>query len=641
MAGKKTNLVLPWLIFSLFLSLFSEIQAEISCGYEYMDTLSYESFSTGMPDEWENESFQAGLNWKVADGDFYSFHNPGNGNWAFVEEDPTKNLRKAILNTSEYHLTARRQRLLISFVINFQAFEDEGIITLQMITKDGIYTIFEQKEDLTGRVAIELASVDQGDISFRFNYGDEDTRAWGVGIDEWTILSRALECGNGVCEWGESPETCPGDCEVKTQDVGIWIESGETVEHRENSANRWKKITACDDCSKQIELGFEVDFYGEKYGRLWLNSNGNVSFGDQVLNYTPEPFCLDGLSVIAPFFADIDLEKGGELSWYLDPDGHFFIASWDDVGYFGCDFDCELRNSFQLILTDGTVRELDGKLIPFGTNVIFNYQDMQWSTGEASLGKNGFGGKPATVGINKGTDDQCGDYGCFMRNDYSYYSDQLLSHCLGSGVNHLDYRSLYFQTGDGKITSYKGLVSFSGKAEKSGNRLLWELDNVDSVLYFGLERGIDTTQLLEFETVQLHSSGADTAWAYSLLDTEPIATGSWYRLIRYLENGNVEYSAPIKIELDDSMDAQREFVLIHAGPNPIAESLSISFYAPISGTYRYFLTDMAGRQHLSGEIRAEKGENRTQINLPKLSSGMYGFTLLYSEGKTYINLVKQ
>ena len=37
-----------------------------------------------------------------------------------------------------------------------------------------------------------------------------------------------------------------------------------------------------------------------------------------------------------------------------------------------------------------------------GNNVAFSYTIMQWTTGDASNGVNGFGGYPATVGVNKG-----------------------------------------------------------------------------------------------------------------------------------------------------------------------------------------------------------------------------------------------
>ena len=185
--------------------------------------------------------------------------------------------------------------------------------------------------------------MERGEIRFRFVYGDEDAKAWGVGIDDWMILSQSIDCGNGICEWGESPESCPGDCRLLQPKKGIWIEKGESLESTPGAELQWNKIPSCDDCSKEMDLGFELDFYGEKYSRLWLNSNGNVSLSEKLLNYTPEPFCLDGTSMIAPFFADIDLDKGGELWWSKDPEGHYFIASWNSVPYFGCHSSCDAR----------------------------------------------------------------------------------------------------------------------------------------------------------------------------------------------------------------------------------------------------------------------------------------------------------
>jgi hypothetical protein len=56
-----------------------------------------------------------------------------------------------------------------------------------------------------------------------------------------------------------------------------------------------------------------------------------------------------------------------------------------------------LYNTYQLIMTNGT-----DPMLPNGLNVSFCYQGMNWTTGDASNGTNGFGGDPATCGVNKG-----------------------------------------------------------------------------------------------------------------------------------------------------------------------------------------------------------------------------------------------
>jgi hypothetical protein len=55
------------------------------------------------------------------------------------------------------------------------------------------------------------------------------------------------------------------------------------------------------------------------------------------------------------------------------------------------------RNTFQVAISDGT-----NPAMGLGNNVCFSYQRMEWTTGEASDGVDGFGGVPATVGANAG-----------------------------------------------------------------------------------------------------------------------------------------------------------------------------------------------------------------------------------------------
>ncbi len=55
------------------------------------------------------------------------------------------------------------------------------------------------------------------------------------------------------------------------------------------------------------------------------------------------------------------------------------------------------ENTFTLAMTDGT-----DPLLAAGNNVGFFYGEMDWTTGQASGGADGFGGSPATIGINSG-----------------------------------------------------------------------------------------------------------------------------------------------------------------------------------------------------------------------------------------------
>ncbi len=147
--------------------------------------------------------------------------------------------------------------------------------------------------------------------------------------------------------------------------------------------------------SNTIYLPFSFSFYGATYDSLYINNNGNISFNMPYNTFTAFTFPDPSFNMIAPFWADVDTRavNGGNVWYKLNP--HSLVVVWDHVGYFSM-MDDKL-NTFQVIISDG----LD-TIVPAGNNVSFCYGDMQWTTGSASGGINGFNGSPATVGVNIG-----------------------------------------------------------------------------------------------------------------------------------------------------------------------------------------------------------------------------------------------
>ncbi|MEI8116215.1 MAG: nidogen-like domain-containing protein [Flavobacteriia bacterium] len=147
--------------------------------------------------------------------------------------------------------------------------------------------------------------------------------------------------------------------------------------------------------SNSIYLPFSFSFYGTTYDSLYINNNGNISFTMPYNTFTAFTFPDPSFNMIAPFWADVDTRStnGGNVWYKLNP--HSLVIVWDHVGYFSMMED--KLNTFQLIISDG-----QDTLVPAGNNVSFCYGDMQWTTGSASGGVNGFSGSPATVGVNIG-----------------------------------------------------------------------------------------------------------------------------------------------------------------------------------------------------------------------------------------------
>ena len=117
--------------------------------------------------------------------------------------------------------------------------------------------------------------------------------------------------------------------------------------------------------------------------------------------------------MVAPFWGDVDTrnQSGGQIHYKLSATN--LIVTWDNVGYYSQQVD--KLNEFQVVISDG-VDPITG----LGQNVCFNYGDMQWTTGSASSGVNGFGGTPATVDVNKGNNVDFYQLGRFNQNNSAY-----------------------------------------------------------------------------------------------------------------------------------------------------------------------------------------------------------------------------
>jgi RHS repeat-associated protein len=155
-----------------------------------------------------------------------------------------------------------------------------------------------------------------------------------------------------------------------------------------------------DGSSSAITLDFTVNFFGENFNQVYVNNNGNLTFGHPLSEYSPKPLDSAGLKIIAPFWADVDTRSPSPgLTKYGTGTVNERIAfgvTWIDVGYYN--HKADKLNSFQVILVDRS------DLGPGDFDIEFNYDKIQWETGDASEGSQGFGGYSAHAGYSNGSD---------------------------------------------------------------------------------------------------------------------------------------------------------------------------------------------------------------------------------------------
>ena len=149
------------------------------------------------------------------------------------------------------------------------------------------------------------------------------------------------------------------------------------------------------DISRIFENGIQIG--GVTYSSIYVNNNGNITFGSGLSAFTPG--VIGGNSsrdIIAPLWADVDtrIDVPGindGVFWDFNTTRDSVIITWSDVGYYRERTD--RLNSFQLELRDRGAGNIE---------IIFRYEDVEWTTGSASGGTGGLGGIVARAGFYLG-----------------------------------------------------------------------------------------------------------------------------------------------------------------------------------------------------------------------------------------------
>lgn len=158
--------------------------------------------------------------------------------------------------------------------------------------------------------------------------------------------------------------------------------------------------------SERVFFPQPLNFFGTEQRFAFVNNNGNITFVNALSTFTPFGIAAGTTPIIAPFFADVDTRNpsgghGGKVTYGVALNAAAFggrnvsCFTWDNVGYFSTHTD--KRNTFQLLIVDRS------DVAPGDFDIYFNYSQLQWETGDASGGTNGFGGTPVRAGFSAGT----------------------------------------------------------------------------------------------------------------------------------------------------------------------------------------------------------------------------------------------
>lgn len=189
-------------------------------------------------------------------------------------------------------------------------------------------------------------------------------------------------------------------------------------------------------------FGDGIDFFGTNYSGLYINSNGNITFGAANTSYQTSNLAGTSSRMIAPFWGDVNINAGGEIYWDLDPSSGTVTITWDGVA----PYNGPGANSFQIVLTDIGGGNFTSEFI---------YEDIQWTTGYSQVAQAGItdggsndyilpGSGNATTMSNYenydfGTNDPNGTTDFFFVNGQPVFGDGVVEGTSGADTIDADY----------------------------------------------------------------------------------------------------------------------------------------------------------------------------------------------------------
>ena len=185
--------------------------------------------------------------------------------------------------------------------------------------------------------------------------------------------------------------------------------------------------------------GWTFELYGTVYEEFYVNSKGMISFGEDVIDWTPTKFPEAEYNQIAGYWQDTDNRSVGEIKYKVTQDAVY--VNYVEVGYYNNHND--LTNSYQIIITPN-----DG-IIGDGNNAQVCYLDMNWAHGDIGGSGGCCGDTPGVTGADQSSTGAVGphvQFGRFNLLDDTYNGPYGIGPGFDDGINWLDFKFFNINT---------------------------------------------------------------------------------------------------------------------------------------------------------------------------------------------------
>ena len=159
------------------------------------------------------------------------------------------------------------------------------------------------------------------------------------------------------------------------------------------------------------------------------------------------------------------------------------------------------------------------------------------------------------------------------------------------------------------------LLTFSGKATVEGNLLNWITANEKNSNYFSVESSADAVQFAQIGIVAAAGNSISEI-NYELLDRNPVAQTTYYRLKMFDQDNNFKYSNVISLTSDVN-------TALTISPNPAINSITLYYSVNFNSTGNVNIYSADGILLKQFVHPLEKGINQIPLNISTLAPGTY------------------
>ena len=177
----------------------------------------------------------------------------------------------------------------------------------------------------------------------------------------------------------------------------------------------------------------------------------------------------------------------------------------------------------------------------------------------------------------------------------------------------------------------------SGKQQSSENMLNWVTYKEQNNAYFILERSRDgkVYEALSGNIVSKGENGnSDKELKYGYIDKYPYNGYNYYRVAQYDIDGKRHYSNIINLYQGNGTKVQTY-------PNPVNTTLNVNVSTDKIGTAEIKLMDATGRLIQVVNMQLQIGENRSEIEMRDLASGIYMIKVSNGKDLNYTQTIRK